>query len=101
VRPAPIRRYATLGSIGRIPTHPLGSDDADKQQSIGATAVTSVLALDIAGLHIPDAGPVFMTALAIHIAAGLTATAAGILATTARKRQGRHPRAGITYLYAI
>jgi len=61
----------------------------------------TVLALDVAGIHIPDAGPVFFTALVLHIAAGLTAVIAGLVATTARKRPGRHPRAGTVYLYAI
>jgi len=63
--------------------------------------MASGLALDIAGLHIPDAGPVFFTALAVHVAAGATAVVAGIAATTARKQPGRHPRAGVVYLYAI
>src|SRR5213078_4019289 len=44
---------------------------------------------------------VFLAALAVHIAAGLTAVGSGILATTARKRPGRHPRAGTVYLCAI
>jgi len=39
--------------------------------------------------------------LAVHIAAGLTAVGSGLLATTARKRPGRHPRAGTGYLYAV
>src|SRR5258706_3457657 len=43
----------------------------------------------------------FFAALAPHIAAGATAVVAGGLATTARKRHGRHPRAGTVYLYAI
>jgi hypothetical protein len=60
-----------------------------------------MLAIGIAGIHAPDAGPVFLAALALHIPAGLTAVAAGLLATTARKRPGRHPRAGTVYLYAI
>jgi hypothetical protein len=79
----------------------LGGAHHDRSQAIEATAVTSLLALDIAGLHIPDAGPVFLTALAIHVTAGLTAAAAGIVAATAGKRPGRHPRAGTVYLYAI
>jgi hypothetical protein len=62
---------------------------------------TTPLALDIAGFHVPDAGPVFFTALAAHLAAAATAIVAGLLATTARKRPGRHPRAGTVYLYAI
>jgi hypothetical protein len=66
-----------------------------------AGGMNEVLALDVAGLHVPDAGPVFYSALAVHVAAGATAVVAGLLATTARKRPGRHPRAGIVYLYAI
>jgi hypothetical protein len=56
---------------------------------------------DIFGLPIPEAGPVFAIALAVHIAAGLTAVAAGALAATARKRPGRHPKAGRVYLIAL
>jgi hypothetical protein len=56
---------------------------------------------DIFGLPIPDAGPVFLTALAAHIACGLTAVTSGALAATARKRPGRHPRAGRIYLWAL
>ena len=48
---------------------------------------------EIFGLPIPDAGPVFATALVLHVLSGLTAVIAGALASTARKRPGRHPRA--------
>jgi hypothetical protein len=60
-----------------------------------------MLAADIFGLPIPAAGPIFTTALAVHIACGLTAVAAGALAATAKKRPGRHPRAGRVYLWAL
>jgi hypothetical protein len=53
------------------------------------------------GLPIPDAGPVFTAALAVHIPSGMTAVIAGALAATARKRPGRHPRAGRVYLWAL
>jgi hypothetical protein len=56
---------------------------------------------DIVGLPIPEAGRVFATALAVHIVSGLTAVTAGALAATARKRAGRHPRAGRVYLCAL
>jgi hypothetical protein len=50
----------------------------------------------------PDsAGAGFRLALAIHIAAGVTGVVAGLLAATARKRRGRHPRAGKVYLSAL
>ena len=44
---------------------------------------------------------VFTVALAVHIAAGATSVVAGLLAATAGKRPGRHPRAGTVYLYGI
>jgi hypothetical protein len=56
---------------------------------------------EILGLPVPDAGPVFAAALVVHIACGLTAVASGALAATARKRRGRHPRAGRVYLWAL
>lgn len=43
-----------------------------------------MLAVDILGLPIPDAGPIFATALAVHVACGLTALVAGALAATCR-----------------
>ena len=59
------------------------------------------LSSEIFGLPLPDAGPVFATALVIHILCGLTAVIAGALAATARKRPGRHPPAGRVYLWAL
>jgi hypothetical protein len=60
-----------------------------------------MVAGDIVGLPIPDAGPVFAAALAVHILSGLIAVIAGALAATAKKRPGRHPRAGRVYLWAL
>jgi hypothetical protein len=60
-----------------------------------------MLAATILGLPVPDAGPVFVAALAVHITAALTAVVSGALAATARKRPGRHPRAGRVYLCAL
>jgi hypothetical protein len=60
-----------------------------------------MLASDILGLPIPAAGPVFTAALVVHITSGLTAVVAGALAATAKKRPGRHPRAGRVYLVAL
>jgi len=56
---------------------------------------------EIFGLPIPDAGPIFATALVLHILSGLTAVITGALAATARKRPGRHPRAGRVYLWGL
>jgi hypothetical protein len=58
-------------------------------------------AVTILGLVIPAAGPVFLAALAVHVPAGMTGIVAGALAATARKRPGRHPRAGRVYLWSL
>lgn len=79
----------------------LGGGDGSALDGAGARTVTGPLALDVGGIHVPDAGPVFLAALALHVAAGLTAVGAGVAATTAAKRPGRHPRAGTVYLSAI
>jgi hypothetical protein len=41
---------------------------------------------------------VFLVVLGFHILSGLVSVSAGVLATTARKRPGRHPKAGRVYL---
>jgi hypothetical protein len=73
----------------------------DRGDDPSVSGVNEVLAIDIAGIQVPDAGPVFFAALAFHVTAATAAVVAGVLATTARKRPGRHPRAGTTYLYGI
>jgi hypothetical protein len=60
-----------------------------------------MLAIEIFGLEIPDAGPVFLAALSFHVLAGLTCVVSGGLAASARKRPGRHPKAGHVYLWGI
>ena len=57
-----------------------------------------MLAIAIVGVEVPDARPVFLAVLAVHVAAGLAAAVAGGMAATAGKRAGRHPRAGRAYL---
>ncbi len=64
-------------------------------------AAVAAQEVDIGGLAVPDAGPVFLPVLGFHVAAGATCLIAGGLAATARKRPGRHPRAGTVYLYGI
>ena len=55
----------------------------------------------VLGIEIPDEGPVFATILVVHVAAGLTCVVAGATAALARKRRGRHPRAGRVYYTGI
>ena len=47
------------------------------------------------------AGPVFLSFLAVHVLAGMTAVVTGALAATAPKRRGRHTRSGTIYYQAI
>jgi hypothetical protein len=61
----------------------------------------AVLAVKVLGLEIPDAGPLFFAALAVHVLAGMTCVIAGALAATARKRRGRHAKAGHVYLWGL
>jgi len=55
----------------------------------------------ILGLEIPDAGPVFLAALALHVAASLACVVSGALAALSPKRPGRPPRVGHVHLYGI
>jgi hypothetical protein len=52
------------------------------------------------GVDIPDS-PAFSLALVVHVAAGLTCIVTGVVAMTARKRPGRHPRFGSIYHVAL
>jgi hypothetical protein len=57
--------------------------------------------IEIDGLLIPDAGGVFLAALAVHVMAGLVCVVSGAVAASARKRPGRHPRAGTVYVCGL
>lgn len=55
----------------------------------------------VLGIPIPSSSPVFLSIVAVHVAAGLVSTAAGIVAMLAPKRAGRHPRAGGLYYWSL
>lgn len=57
--------------------------------------------IDVEGLLIPDAGGVFLIALAVHVLAGAVCVLSGAVAAFARKRPGRHPVAGTVYVYGL
>ncbi|HTI27286.1 MAG TPA: hypothetical protein VL652_40245 [Kutzneria sp.] len=57
--------------------------------------------LVVGGLPIPDDRPMFLAVLAVHVAAATVCVVAGALAALARKRPGRHPRAGTIYYRAL
>jgi hypothetical protein len=57
--------------------------------------------LAIAGIPLPSSAPWFLTVIAIHVAAGIVAVIAGIVAMLSAKRAGRHPRAGAVYYWSL
>lgn len=55
----------------------------------------------VLGIPTPSSSPVFLGIVAVHVAAGLTCTVAGIVAMLAPKRNGRHPSAGRVYYWSL
>jgi hypothetical protein len=55
----------------------------------------------VLGIPIPDAGPVFLVALAIHVMAGLSCVISGATAALARKGGPRHVAAGRIYVWGL
>jgi hypothetical protein len=57
--------------------------------------------IDVFGIPVPDAGPVFFAALAVHVAAGLVCVGCGASAALSRKGGARHLRFGRIYLWGL
>ena len=55
----------------------------------------------VLGISIPSASPIFLSIVAVHVAAGLVCTVAGIGAMSTPKRAGRHPYAGTVYYWSL
>jgi hypothetical protein len=55
----------------------------------------------VLGIPIPSSSPLFLTLVAIHVAAGISCTIAGIVAMLSAKRSGRHPVAGTYYYWSL
>jgi len=55
----------------------------------------------VLGIPIPSSSPLFLSIVAVHVAAGLVSSAAGIVAMLAPKRAGQHPRAGGVYYWSL
>ena len=55
----------------------------------------------VLGIPIPSSSPVFLSIVAVHVAAGLVCTIAGIAAMLTAKRAGRHPAAGTVYYWSL
>lgn len=55
----------------------------------------------VGGMPLPSDTPLFLTFVALHVAAGLTCVIAGVVAMLSRKQPGRHPLAGSIYYWAL
>ena len=55
----------------------------------------------VAGLPIPSTSPVFLTAVGLHVLAGLVCVAAGVVAMLSRKGRGRHADFGTIYFWGL
>src|SRR5262245_40740596 len=55
----------------------------------------------VLGVPIPSSSPLFLSIVAVHVAAGLICTVAGVVAMLAPKRSGRHPSAGTVYYWSL
>jgi hypothetical protein len=53
------------------------------------------------GIPLPSDAPLFLTLIALHVAAGLTCVIAGVVAMLSGKQPGRHPQAGTIYYWAL
>ena len=55
----------------------------------------------VLGIPIPSSSPLFLSVVAVHVAAGIICTLAGVVAMLAPKRIGRHPSAGTVYYWSL
>ena len=55
----------------------------------------------VLGIPIPSSSPLFLSIVAVHVAAGLVCTIAGISAMLTPKRAGRHPTVGTVYYWSL
>ena len=55
----------------------------------------------IDGIPLPSDAPLFLAFIAVHLAAGLVAVVAGVVAMLSRKQPGRHPQSGRVYYWSL
>ena len=53
------------------------------------------------GILLPSDAPLFLTFIAVHVAAGLVCVVAGVVAMLSLKQRGRHPQAGTVYYWSL
>lgn len=57
--------------------------------------------IDVFGIPVPDAGPLFFVALAVHVAAAMTCVGSGAVAALSHKGSALHVRYGRIYLWGL
>lgn len=57
--------------------------------------------IDIVGVPVPDAGPLFLAALGVHVVAGLTCVTSGAVTALSRKGGRVHVRSGRVYFWGL
>ena len=72
-----------------------GSDGSSGAKSLTEQGIV------VLGIPIPSSAPLFLSILAVHVAAGLMCTTAGVAAMLTLKRAGHHPRAGSIYYWSL
>jgi hypothetical protein len=55
----------------------------------------------VLGIPIPSSSPIFLSIVAVHVAAGLVCTIAGDHRHVGSKTAGRHPAAGAAYYWSL
>jgi hypothetical protein len=55
----------------------------------------------VLGIPIPSSSRIFLSIVAVHVAAGLVCVGAGAVAMLSRKQAGRHPKAGTIYYWSL
>ena len=55
----------------------------------------------IGGILLPSDSPTFLALLAVHVAAGVIAAGAGVIAMLSKKGPGRHPSSGTVYFWSL
>jgi hypothetical protein len=68
----------------------------------GANSTSSShIMMEVLGIKIPSASPIFLTVIGLHVLVGLVCVIAGIVAMLSEKRKGRHTTLGTIYFWCL
>jgi hypothetical protein len=90
-----------LGNFGYCGIGRSDGSEADKARAISKECCLIGNPIVIDGIPLPSDAPLFLAFVAVHLAAGLIAVIAGVVAMLSRKQAGRHPQAGTVYYWAL